>query len=75
MQGKPNSRIKRQYRLCLTIDPVARMWLVSGDHKGRTRSVRTLDRECARRLGQALGIGRLASQAPAVDRAIDDDPS
>ncbi len=61
-QGKSNScgHTRRQYRLSLTTDPVARMRLVGGDHERRPRSVRMLDRS-----GLA-GRSRTESSQPAA---------
>lgn len=73
MNGLGNAR--RQYRRGLATDPVARMRLIGGDHEGRARGVRVLDRERARRLGQPLGVRRPASQPPVVGRAVNNDPS
>lgn len=67
--------IGRQYSRGLASEPVTRVRLVGGDHERHTRGVCMLDRERARRPGQALAVRRPASQPPAVGRAVDDDPS
>lgn len=51
------------------------MRLVGGDHERHARRVRMLDRERARRPGQALEVRRPATQPPAIGRTVDNNPS